>query len=202
MGESQGGVVGQLARTAGAGCAPVGQRRRRCRAGGFACRDLGGRAQQHRGIVTEHRVGQLGLSGSPVADPGDGRFKGRGGGRRQRAQTADVALAGQCAQWCVAAQLRRQRSGFCLDPAAFHDHAHPGQAGSRAGMFQCRCGDAGVDHPQRGEDPALVNPIPQQPNPDFEAGVRQQSQLFGVQVFGRRGGTVGLRVAPESGATG
>ena len=96
MGEPDGGVVGQLPRSAGVGGHPLGQRwpptRRRHRPG-HCGRGPAGSDQQHRRIVAEHQVGQLDFPRPAVPDPGDGGVERGGGVRRQRADAVEVCVA-------------------------------------------------------------------------------------------------------------
>ena len=57
--------------------------------------DFGGRHQQHRRVVAEHRLRQLGFPGSTVPDPGDGGIEALAAVRRQRTDAVEVAAAGQ-----------------------------------------------------------------------------------------------------------
>ena len=118
-----------------------------------------------------------------------------GGVGRQRADAGEVAFGGQRAQRRVVTQCRCQLGGLGGDAVAFHDHADPGHPGPR--VLDRRRGDAGVDQPQRREDPALVNPVAQQPNSHSQAGVRQQAQLRGIRrvLLGPRRCRPGYRLA-------
>ncbi len=96
--------------------------------------------------------------------------------------------------------LRKSRGegiGLRSYPAAFHDRAKSVHPEPGLSLLKRHRRDTGVDQPQRRQNPALVNPIPQQRNPNPQTGIRQQAQLRRSHVLCLRSGHVGPRVGPQ-----
>ena len=171
------------------------QRRRVARLRGSAA---SGAHQQHRRVVAECRAGQLGLPAAAVPDPRDGGI--------QSAPRWPETMRECCARlpsWPAhtaagrhATRRPARRSPPSMRPLSMIMPT-PGTLDARPGVLQRRRGDAGVDQPQRREDPALMNAVPQQPEPNFQAGSGSTASCAGVEVLRCRGGAIGPGVGPE-----
>ena len=75
---------------------------------------------------------------------------------------------------------------------AFQQCAETGDSDMDATALHRRRGDAAVDQPQCGQRPTLVDSVAQQANPRLQLGIGQRIQLRRREMFGDRGGEVGL----------